>query len=102
CGPAASARTSAAPSRRTVGGSSGYCPATPRTPSVPKSFGIGSLLATADAHLHGRRIDFCHAGLLLDVDVHVQRVLSRAEAVDVDERRHLVGRDAREPLAAAA
>ena len=31
------ARTSAAPSRRTVGGSSGYSPALPRTPSVPNS-----------------------------------------------------------------
>ena len=34
-----SARTSAAPSRRTVGGSSGYLPAVPRTPSVPNSRG---------------------------------------------------------------
>ncbi len=33
-----SVRTSAAPSRITVVSSSGGCPATPRTPSVPKSF----------------------------------------------------------------
>src|SRR5918993_4417424 len=36
------ARTSAAPSRATVGGSSGCSPALPRTPSVPNNFDIAS------------------------------------------------------------
>src|SRR5882672_2916854 len=35
--PCPSARASAPPRRRTVGGSSGYAPALPRTPSVPNS-----------------------------------------------------------------
>src|SRR5581483_1563009 len=102
CGPAASARTSAAPSRRTVGGSSGYCPATPRTPSVPNNFGIVSLLATADAHLHGCGIDLRDAGILAGIDVHVERVLPGAETADVDVRGDFVGRNPSEPLAAAA
>ena len=40
--PRGKARTSAAPIRRTVGGSSGYAPAVPRIPSVPKSRGIST------------------------------------------------------------
>src|SRR4029079_342552 len=59
-----SARTSAAPSRRTVDGSSGYWPATPRTPSVPNSRGTAdSVLVTKDPHLHRGRFDMGDAGV---------------------------------------
>ena len=54
----ASARASAAPSRRTVGGSRGYVPALPRTPSVPNrrliECGPSLLLAPAARRRHGR------------------------------------------------
>src|SRR5262245_6962373 len=61
-------RTSAAPRRRTVGGSSGYSPAWPRTPSVPNS--RVRLFATADPHLDGRRFNARDTGVGRRVGVH--------------------------------
>src|SRR4051812_23350369 len=61
-----SARTSAAPSRAIVIGSSGYVPATPRTPSVPNRRGastlaslvsFGSVFGTGNPYLNVGRLD---------------------------------------------
>src|SRR5262245_50007014 len=58
------ARTSAAPSRVMVAASSGYFPASPRTPSVPNSLLMIALALESrrlpDSHLHGRRLDVLH------------------------------------------
>ena len=62
-----SARTSAAPSRRTVGESSGYSPALPRTPSVPNSRPNESRFpASGGSSLQspGRKRHFCPLSLL--------------------------------------
>src|SRR5919204_25081 len=82
-------RTSAAPRRRAVGGSSGYRPAVPRTPSVPKSRGTSwltpagplfiSISATVDSHLHRLRFDAYDACVTEHVDVNRERVFTGAE-----------------------
>src|SRR3954454_1439628 len=71
--PCGSARTTAAPSRRTVGGSRGYCPAFARTPSVPNS---RSVFDTGDSHLYGRGLDARDAGALRSVRVDGEHVLA--------------------------
>src|SRR5262249_33873741 len=96
-----SARTSAAPSRRTVARSSGYSPATPRTPSVPKSLGI-VLFATGDPDLYGRRLDVRDARVAPGVGFHGQLILTRAQARQIDVRQHVVGLEARDGITAAA
>src|SRR5688572_12656207 len=66
------ARTSAPPMRRTVGTSSGYSPALPRTPSVPNNRAI-VLLPNPDSNFHGfhapdadaRRQSDAHGNLIL-------------------------------------
>src|SRR5215470_11561624 len=71
--PCGSARTTAAPSRRTVDGSSGNSPAFPRTPSVPNNRVtvdvFWSVFDTADSHLHHGRLDTRHAGMIRRVGV---------------------------------
>ncbi len=81
-----SARTSEAPSRRTVGGSRGYCPAAPRTPSVPnnRGGGIRSVFGTGDADLDRCRIDMGHASLIRGGGVHGEHVVAGPEARDID------------------
>src|SRR5262245_61062229 len=90
--PANAERTSAAPSRRTVGGSSGYCPALPRTPSVPNNRGAASIFATGDAHLYGRWLDARHSQVGCRSGADVERiVLTGPEPGEVDERDDVVG-----------
>src|SRR5262245_4266750 len=96
------ARTSAAPRRRTVGRSSGYDPATPRTPSVPNSLGMVGLFGTGNPNLNGRRLDTRDTGVACGVRVHGQLILPDTETRQIDVRRHIVGFDARRQVAAAA
>src|SRR5688500_14279739 len=77
----ASARVSAAPSRRIVGMSSGYWPALPRTPSVPNSRPI-TLLFNRDPHV--RRLDFDDAHTGGRDDFHRQLERAGAKPLDVD------------------
>src|SRR3954447_8566303 len=98
------ARTSEAPSRRTVGGSNGYLPAAPRTPSVPnnRGGGIRSVFCTGDADLDRCRIDMSHAGLIRGGGVHREHVVARPETGDIDVGAHGIFFEPRQRFAAAA
>src|SRR5215813_2681646 len=83
--PCGSARTSAAPSRQTVGGSKGWTPATPRTPSVPNNRGtLASLFATRNPHVNHGRLDVRDAGVARRIRVDGQLVLADAEPAQID------------------
>ena len=87
------ARTIAAPSRATVGGSSGHTPATPRTPSVPNSrAAIGPQRITTD---HGRRP---HRGVVSVPPTSARTgndVRCRPQAGQIDVRRSTVAGSSR-------
>src|SRR5882724_3159749 len=85
--PCGSARTNAAPRRRTAGGSSGGVPASPRMPSVPNNL----LFATGHPYLDRVGRDARHAGIARRVGVDGQRVLAGTEPREVDERGEIVG-----------
>src|SRR5439155_13371460 len=76
---------------RTVGGSSGYVPAVPRTPSVPNNL----LFDTGDPHLNRRRFDAGHADSGRRVDADVEGILAGAKPAQIDEGDHVVGHDVR-------
>ena len=90
--------------RRTVGGSRGYRPAVPRTPSVPNKRGAdeGSVLPTADSHLYCGRFDVRYAGLGSIVHANVQEVFADAKSIDVDKWQHVIILDAVQALPGAA
>src|SRR5206468_9858418 len=97
--PPLSARTSAAPRRRTVGGSSGYAPAVPRTPSVPNR--RGTLFDTGNAHLHSRRIDMRHARFVRRVGAYGQRILTGPETAEINVHHDVIGFHAVQAFTAA-
>src|SRR5688572_24956475 len=74
-------RTSAAPSRATVSCSSGYSPALPRTPSVPKSLDMGLL----DRDLDDGGLGGADAEALRGIELDLKIVLARSEAGKVHE-----------------
>src|SRR5476649_284606 len=92
--PCGSARTTAAPSRRTVGGSRGNWPALLRTPSVPKRRGadvvVSSVFDTGDPHLYGGWLDTRDAGALGGVGMDREFVLAFTKAAYVDVGRHVL------------
>src|SRR5437762_8449000 len=101
--PDGSARTKAAPSRRTVGGSSGWRPAIPRTPSVPKRRGIvESVFATGDSYLDDRRLDVRDTGVARRLGANRQRVVAGTETIKVNIRGDVVGLRAAERAAIPA
>src|SRR6185295_12866201 len=99
CVPCGRARTTAAPSRRTVAWSRGWWPARPRTPSVPNS---RSVFDTGNPHLHGRGFDARDARALLRVDADGEHVFAFAQSADVHRRREVVGADSADDVTAPA
>src|SRR5262249_35569421 len=101
--PANAERTSAAPSRRTRGGSSGECPALPRTAAGPDNPGAASILATGDWDLYGRWLDARHSQVGCRSGADVERiVLTGPEPGEVDERDDVVGVEVSHRVAVAA
>ena len=72
----------AAPMRRTVGGSRGAAPATPRMPSVPNSRAAAQ--REPDVELRGLEADNGHVGRL--IEAHGKIVASPAQAREVGVR----------------
>src|SRR5947209_4531396 len=88
-----SARTTAAPRRRTVDRSSGNWPALPRTPSVPNRRGavnlFWSVFDTGDLDLHHRRLDARDTSMIGGLRANDERVLAFAQTGEIDVCAHV-------------